>query len=239
MYCKRISIIGLLLLCIHLACVAQPPSDYERGQLQQKQYEEQSLTTKQLKKEEWVTLKKKLKIKEYTPEKKDIEKKKDERKWEFQVSPQLSLYLKWILFGGILIALLFLVLNVMGVHLQKRKSGKKDMPIALDELEDNLDTAAIDPHLYAAIKNKQFKLAIRLYYLMIIQQLSYKEIIHWKKYKTNQQYLKEVKKNDGYYEMLKQLTLTYEQCWFGDGVLSEAEYDRIQPAFVNFLHQLK
>lgn len=238
MACNRISIIGFLLLCTHIICIAQS-SDYERGQLQQQQYEEQSRTSKKLNKEEWEVLKQKIKIKEYKPKQKEIKKNQDEKEWKLQIPPGLSLYLKWLLFGGILLALLALVLNVMGVHFIKAKTKKKDIPIGLDDIENHLDTAAIDPHLYTAIKNKNFKLAIRLYYLMIIQQLSIKGIIIWKKYKTNKQYLTEVKKSDEYYSTLKKLTFTYEQCWFGDNLLSEAEYNNIQPDFINFLHHLK
>ncbi len=118
------------------------------------------------------------------------------------------------------------------------EADKDKINVSLDELEENLDTAAIDPHLYAAIKAKDFKLAIRLYYLMIIQKLALKEKIIWKKHKTNKHYLNEMRSKEEYHTF-KILTLIYEKCWFGEEDVTEATYNTINPDFVNFLQNIK
>lgn len=238
MFFKRISLTASILFYAHFAGVGQP-TGYEKGRMQQKQYEEQSLSIKKLNKTEWSALKQKIKIREVKPERKEKKKNAAQKQWSLNLPPNVRLYLKWILFGGILLALLFLVLNVLGIRPYKVKSKNKDISIGLDDIEEHLDTAAIDPHLYAAIKDKNFKLAIRLYYLMIIQQLSFNGKINWKKYKTNKQYLSELKESGEYYAIYKKLTHLYEECWFGNNDFSETEYESIQPDFVNFLHQIK
>lgn len=238
MYLKRITLSVFILFCLHFASVGQQ-TDYEKGCMQQKQYEEQPLTIKKINKEQWTALKQKIKIKEEKPKKTEKKKSAEQKEWELNLPPAVRLYIKWMLFGGILLALLLLVMKVLGINPFKGKTSRKNISITLEEIEDHLDTAAIDPFLYAAIKDKNFKLAIRLYYLMIIQQFSFKGIINWKKYKTNKQYMSELNGSDEYYAIFKKLTLLYEECWFGNKTISETEYETIQPEFVNFLHHLK
>lgn len=212
-------------------------SDYQKGVKHQTEYMEQPVTPNSFDKKEWNDLKKKLKIKEYKPKKKKIE-KKNNTKWDLNISPTASLIIKWTMFILLIGALLFLVMRVLGINPFNKKSDKNTINISLDELEENLDTASIDPLLYAAIKAKDFKLAIRLYYLMIIQKLALKEKIIWKKHKTNKHYLNELRTKEEY-PVLKNLTLIYEKCWFGEKDITENDYNVINQDFVNFLQNIK
>lgn len=191
-------------------------------------------------KKEWKELKKKLKIKDYKPAQKEPAKKTKKKgpKLAPDLSPDMRMAIKWGLFALVIGLLLYLVLRVLGINPFIKKGDKNKIHMALEELEDHLDTAAIDPHLYTAIKSKNFKLAIRLYYLMIIQKLALKEKITWKKYKTNKHYLIELRNREEY-PILRKLTLTYERSWFGESDINENEYDSIQPDFVNFLQSIR
>lgn len=219
-------------------------NDYDKGIEQQNQYSEQAIKPSNFSKSEWKTLKEKLKIKDYKPKKKKDKKKEDKKKSkknnlpDFYIPKEWALIIKWLIFGLLLAALLFLVLRVLGINPFNRKIDKNRIHISLEELEDNLDTAAIDPHLYEAIKNRNYKLAIRLYYLMIIQKLALKEKIIWKKYKTNRHYLNELKSKEDF-SIFKQLTLVYEKCWFGEGNITEEDYNVLNKDFVNFLQNIK
>jgi hypothetical protein len=231
MYCRNKIIIVLLILAGY--CSSMDMRAQESSQLQ---YEKTYVKPVHFNEKEWTTLKKKLKIKDYPPKKKKTEKKKKSN-WEFYLSPKARLIIKWTLFGILISALLFLILLLLGINPFKKTADKTKINIALEELEENLDTAAIDPHLYAAIKSKNFRLAIRLYYLMIIQKLALKNKISWKKYKTNKHYLYELR-NKEEYAIVKELTTTYERSWFGEKDITENECDKINPAFVNFLQSI-
>lgn len=236
---NKIAIVLLLLLTPSFGFSQDSITNNDANQ--QDAYSNQSLQPNNFNKKEWTELKKKLKIKDYQPEKKKEEKKKDSSKnkqLELDISPTWRLIIKWVLFGLLIAALLFLVLSVLNINPFIKKTDTNKINIGLDELEENLDTAAIDPHLYEAIKSKNYKLAIRLYYLMIIQKLALKEKIIWKKYKTNKHYLNELK-NKEEYSTVKALTLTYEKCWFGEEDVTEITYDVIQKDFVNFLQNIK
>lgn len=240
MYYKRRITLFIFIICCHFFCKAQlaDSSDYKKGVQHQNEYTQLPIPSNSFDKQEWARLKKKLKIKEYQPKKKEkIVEKKDED-WNLNISPTWSLIIKWTLFGLLIAALLLLVLIVLGINPFTKKEDKNKINIGLDELEENLDTASIDPHLYAAIKAKNYKLAIRLYYLMIIQKLALKEKIIWKKYKTNKHYLNEVRDKEEF-PALKNLTLVYEKCWFGEGEVTEDKYNKINTDFVNFLQNIK
>lgn len=236
---NKIYILFILVAANTFSFAQDSIDEYDKGIEQQNQYVEQPVKPTSFNKKEWSKLKEKLKIKDYKPNPKKEEKKADNKKKnDFKIPAELALIIKWTLFGILLAALLILVLRVLGINPFNRKVDRNKINISLDELEENLDTAAIDPHLYEAIKNKNFKLAIRLYYLMIIQKLALKEKIIWKKYKTNKHYLNELR-NKEEYPTVKKLTLTYEKCWFGENDITETEYDILNKDFVNFLQNIR
>lgn len=246
MYYKNKIILLLLLFCNCFISKAQDATvDYSTGKLHQQEYAEQPANTDTFDKKEWSELKRKLKIKDYTPKKIDsITNETDSLKnvvknknWTQNISPKNVKIIQWIIFAIIFFVLLFIILKVLGVQLFTKDNVQKKMQVSLEELEENLDTAAIDPHLHNAIKNKNYKLAIRLYYLMIIQRLALKDRIIWKKYKTNKHYLNELR-NKNEHDTLRKLTTIYEQSWFGETTLTENDYDKINPLFANFLHSI-
>jgi hypothetical protein len=108
----------------------------------------------------------------------------------------------------------------------------------LDELEANLETVDLDPHLQKAIDNKEFTLAIRLYYLSILKELTLSNWIRWKKEKTNQHYLFELKENN-HFAAFQQVTLIFERVWYGKSNFDETAFNSVQPAFKDFLFRLK
>jgi len=236
---NKIVILFILCLATIFSFAQDSISKEDTPANQQTEYAQQPINKGSFNKKEWTDLKKKLKIKDYKAEKKEPEKQtsKKKKKQSYKIPAEWSLIIKWILFALLIIALLFLVLVVVGINPFNKKADKNKINIALDELEENLDTAAIDPHLYEAIKSKNFKLAIRLYYLMIIQKLALKEKIIWKKYKTNKHYLNELR-NKPEYPVLKELTLTYEKSWFGEHDITEHEYNILNKDFVNFLQNI-
>jgi hypothetical protein len=232
----KLIIIFILCFVNHYSFAQDSITENNNPGNRQNEYLKQPVKPFSLNKNEWEILKKKLKIKDYKPEKKKEVKPK--KKNSFNIPAKWSLIIKWILFALLIGALLYLVLRVLGINPFRKKTESNKITIALDELEENLDTASIDPHLFEAIKNKNYKLAIRLYYLMIIQKLSIKEKIIWKKYKTNRHYLIELKEKSEY-PVFKKLTYIYEKSWFGEKDISETEYDSLNKDFVNFLQNIK
>jgi hypothetical protein len=149
---------------------------------------------------------------------------------------------KWLFISlavGLLVFLILKMIHAGNLFAPKsRKIALNTAVLNLEELEANLETADIDPHLQKAIDNKDFTLAIRLYYLSILKELTLSNLIRWKKDKTNQHYLFELREKN-HFDPFKQVTLIFERVWYGNTTFDESAFYSVQPIFKDFLFRLK
>jgi hypothetical protein len=103
----------------------------------------------------------------------------------------------------------------------------------LQDLENNLVETDIDKFLRLALESKNYKLAVRLLYLGVLQNLHEAELIIWKKEKTNRDYLSEMRQHRAYSE-LRELTLAFDIVWYGDTEIPESTYHQLSQAFKSF-----
>ena len=85
----------------------------------------------------------------------------------------------------------------------------------------------IDDIISEAIKNKNFKRAVRYLYLELLKELDKRELILWKINKTNRDYANELAKRNLKKEF-KELSLYYEYVWYGDFEISEIGFENIK-----------
>ena len=85
-----------------------------------------------------------------------------------------------------------------------------------------------------ALKNQDYRLAIRLYYLKILQSFKRKGLIEWKKDKTNNDYLKEVRQTT-FHNTFRKLTGIFERIWYGKGGVNKTHFDSIEGEFKDFV----
>ena len=109
--------------------------------------------------------------------------------------------------------------------------------IDLEQIEENIHETDFERYIRQALESKQFALAIRLYYLHILNELSQLKHIKWKKDKTNRTYLNEMSSSP-FNQSFRQLTLIFERVWYGNGELDEADFNALEPHFKTFLQQL-
>jgi hypothetical protein len=161
-------------------------------------------------------------------------------------SPKLSgalvEFLKWFFIIGAIVLIAFLILKFVSEGNVLGKSSKKiyapSVHIDLEKIEENLQDAELDPFIKQAITQKQFNLAIRLYYLAIVKELSLMNAIEWKKDKTNRAYIREMRKNE-LFEPFRHITSIFERVWYGDSVLQESDFNMIHPVFQDLLNQTR
>ncbi len=240
---KQYRILLFLLIVSHLTTTAQSvtaAADDAQNNSQQ-EYQTSPVQPAHLDKKKWEELKKDLKINEPKPKEKKETKEKPKTQKEqqpFHINPKVLAVLKWTSFIILITLLLFFVLKILGINPFLKKSDNNNLQFSLEEIEDNLDKIQLDPYIEEALKNKDYRLAIRLYYLMIIQRLAFKDKIIWKKYKTNKHYLNEMRSVDSYKEF-SNLTQDYERIWFSEMLFQKNEYDFFQPKFVQYLHSIR
>ena len=151
-------------------------------------------------------------------------------------------FLKWFFIIGGIALVAFLLYRFIGegniFDARSRKLGLTSEEIDLNNIEENLETAELDPIIKKAIAAKNFPLAIRLYFLAILKELTLAGAIAWKKDKTNRIYVQEMQPHP-LMETFRTVTAIFERVWYGDTPLDEAGFQSIQPSFQNLLTETR
>ena len=152
------------------------------------------------------------------------------------------LFLKWFFILGGIALVAFLIYRFVGegniFGSGSRKIGVDSEEIDLNNIEENLEIAELDQIIKKAIAAKNFPLAIRLYYLAILKELTLAGAIKWKKDKTNRIYVQEMQPHP-LMETFRHVTTIFERVWYGDTALDEAGFEQIQPSFQNLLKETR
>ena len=137
---------------------------------------------------------------------------------------------------GVLVFLLikfFLKVNAQSILQAKREQNK----VGLSEEENLIKNEDLQQLVQNALAAKEYRLAVRYYYLFLLQLMTAKEIISWGIQKTNDDYLKEIDRAE-----LKQpfgdITRLYEYIWYGDFPINASKYAVAETAFSNLQNML-
>lgn len=103
----------------------------------------------------------------------------------------------------------------------------------LGYVEKNLMNTDLQPYLVDSIKDRNYTLAIRYLQLLNIQKLAHAHVIKWKYSKTNNDFANEISDSILKNEFIK-CTRVFEYVWFGDFILTIADFERYQQDFKNF-----
>lgn len=147
-------------------------------------------------------------------------------------------YANFILIG-IAIAIIAVLVVLILKNLQRGNVKVKtdlDSEI-LEEIEDNLEQADIYGFLRDALEAGNYKLAIRLYFLQILQLLVRLEIIVWKKDKTNALFQQEMM-GHALYKDFRGVCLIFERVWYGDVTITKETWEETSPHFKAMMDQL-
>lgn len=167
-----------------------------------------------------------------TPEKK--KEKKDKKPSNFNF-PSLNIGQagKVFLFSLVILLLAFIIYKLIAnSNYSVNKKIKKIRLVDINDLEQNLDKTDVDPFLFDAITQENYRLAIRLYYLKVLKHLMELEWIKWKKDKTNSEYLRELYSKE-FYTDFRLLTLMFERVWYGEIVLDDVTFKMVEQNFTS------
>ncbi|MEM1217915.1 MAG: DUF4129 domain-containing protein [Bacteroidota bacterium] len=149
-------------------------------------------------------------------------------------------FFKVILIVGLVALIAFIFANMMEGERAAKKRGQKnqDLQLAVDELEQNLEKASLSPVIQEAERTADYSLAIRLHYLKIIQGLAQRDLIRWKREKTNGQYLREIKDPE-LRRRFEDATYIFEQIWYGNRRLNETLFKRLRARLESIYQSLE
>jgi hypothetical protein len=179
--------------------------------------------------------------------------KKDENYWYVNTAPEREkkkapvkdpdwyrsawfTQLLWFLVLGSFLAIMIWFLASSNISLFRKKN------VAIKDVEEmdpgeNIFTLDYGKELHKALAANDFRLAIRLWYLSTLRDLSEKEFITYKTGKTNSDYVAQLY-NTPLYKKFSTLTRVFEYTWYGELALNHERYALLQKDFESFKAQL-
>lgn len=134
--------------------------------------------------------------------------------------------------------LLYFIIRLSGMN-RTGLFGKKNTGDLLqaEAIEEDIHSINFNQSIQQAIANKNYRLAVRLLYLQSLKVLSDRDMIQWQLDKTNSAYVKEIK-GETQQAAFHQLTLWFENNWYGNIPVSETAFGLIKNQFEQFNQQL-
>jgi len=115
--------------------------------------------------------------------------------------------------------------------------SRDGVEITVDNLDQYIQETDLERFLREALAQGNYSLAVRLYYLQIIKDLSAKDAIRWSREKTNRDYQREMRTHR-LAEDFRLVTLHFEEVWYGNQALDAATYSRLEPEFKRLIGEI-
>ena len=108
--------------------------------------------------------------------------------------------------------------------------SKEKPGVFFSEEEEIIKTRDIKKLIDRALRNKNYRLAVRYYYLFILKKLTDAALIEYEFDKTNSDYFAEItseKLNTGF----RKATNLYDYIWYGNFTVTESDFNKAQSTF--------
>jgi hypothetical protein len=176
--------------------------------------------TSQLSKKKWETLTKDLNYQDDT--KKEIIQKNGYNKKSTIKFPTFKINNTGQIVLIIIVIMVLIFLSKLIIKI-KPNSTFENLTNIDEKIEDKLLESDIEMLLLNAKKAENWRLSIRIYYLMMLKKLHQFNYINWQKEKTNAQYKYELN-NWILLSDWNEITQQYERVWYGENVLNEFDF---------------
>ena len=110
--------------------------------------------------------------------------------------------------------------------------AKNNNQIIFSEEEQIIKNENIEALIDDAVTNKNYRLAIRYYYLLILKQLTETKHIDWQPQKTNKDYIQELQPTL-FQKEFKDITQIYDYVWYGEFKVDAPKFEDLKQAFQN------
>lgn len=145
--------------------------------------------------------------------------------------------LGWILLGAFGVALIFLIYYLF-VNAERRGPKIKGEEINFEETNPTeIPLTELERLLQEALARKDYRGAVRIYFIFIVRDLAQKKWISWEKEKTNFHYLNEMVGKKEYDDF--NISVSYfEIIWYGKREIDAEKFEQVKPKFTRFLDKL-
>lgn len=143
-------------------------------------------------------------------------------------------YFLWGLAISFVLFILYKLFLTEGAFTRRTTSSAATPEVAEENISSESDFTGL---IKDAVKNSNYRLAVRYQYLQTLHKLAGKNFVELAADKTNYQYVREIT-NQQYQNDFAALTLNYEYVWYGEFNIDESIYRKMEPGFVTFNNKL-
>jgi len=147
-----------------------------------------------------------------------------------------SSFLKYFALFAISAILLFVLYKLFGKGFlvnDIEENEELSHLLSEEDLDDRFYEMDLESMLSKAISKKEWTLAIRIHFLMVIKSLIESKQIRWHKDLTNRQIalqIKQIERRNDFNDLVNH----YEKVWYGDVVIESGYYNKVAPLFKNY-----
>lgn len=140
-----------------------------------------------------------------------------------------------------IIVLILLAVFILYLIISNIKPGEKTIPFT--PLEENLNPETISKtelelRLEEAEKDGNFKECVRIYFLFAMKELLSRQLLFWKKEKTNMHYIIEMQGKPGL-DAFEKIVAQYDIVWYGDYEIDKSAYHAMLPVLNSSYKELE
>lgn len=136
----------------------------------------------------------------------------------------------------IAISLYLIIKYFSGISIRTVIRGKNTQLIDFKDDEELLQQDNLDFLLQQAIDKGNYRLAIRFYYLLVLQKLSASGDIVWHQEKTNRDFIKELE-GKPYQSLFEETTRFYDFVWYGNFVINKERFMKAEGVFTSLINK--
>ena len=137
------------------------------------------------------------------------------------------------------LVLFFIIKFFLKVDARNIIDDKRAKPIvSLSEEEELIRDKDLPKLIQEAILEGNYQLAVRYYYLLLLKNLSDKELISWQQEKTNEDYIRELSSKQSLHNDFKKLTYLYDYVWYGEFSIDKEKFLQAEANFKNTLTKI-
>ena len=147
------------------------------------------------------------------------------------LSPEMFEVVKFIIYGLLIVfAIYILVKLLVGDSASSFFSRSSKAVAPLNIQEEHIENVDLDSYIKNALKEENYRLAIRYMYLKSLKLLSLNNSINWHFEKTNSDYLREIE-DENLREAFKKTSYLYDNIWYGEYALDKVGFQNARKDF--------
>ncbi len=146
--------------------------------------------------------------------------------------------LLWVIILTSFIGVVLWYLVASNIFIFRKRAKTLGSEEKADESTDDIFSRNYDREIASATAAGNYRLAVRLWYLQTLKELSERGLIDYRFGRTNQDYVNQLSKHSHYRDFFR-LTRNFEYTWYGQFEPSTEAYEMMRSDFVHFQNSLQ